>query len=286
MQRALVVLFLCGCAGRTAVWEVKAQPSSAASADNAAEQKADALFADRLELNKAESAAAAYGEAVAQAPTATRLIKLSRAYYFLADGHYALLGKKEEMLKTYELGLDAGERALVVACPAFAQAMKDGKKVDEAVQAIDATCVPAVYWYAVNLGKWARAEGMTKILFYKDKIKAYMTRAGELDPGYFHAAPLRYIGTMYAVAPAFAGGDLKKSEEHFHKSLALAPNYLATKVLMAEALMTKKQDRVAFEKLLQEVVAADAAALPDVVPENTVEKKKAAALLAQVDDLF
>lgn len=290
MQRTLFFLFLVGCAGRTAAWESDKQPTSQAtvSVDEATQldQKADALFAERLDLAKAEAAVSAYGEAATKAPTADRLAKLSRAYYFLADGHYSLAGRTDDMLKTYEKGVEAGEQGLMLASPEFAKLMKEGKKVEEAIKVVDKNAVPSIYWYATNLGKWARAEGMTKLLFWKDKIKAYMGRAAELDEVYFYAAPLRYFGTMYAVAPAFAGGDLKKSEDYFNKSISLAPAYLATKVLMAEALMTKKQDRATFEKLLKEVLAADEKALPDVVPENTVEKKKATALLAKVEDLF
>ncbi|MCC6811057.1 MAG: hypothetical protein IT381_26745 [Deltaproteobacteria bacterium] len=292
MKRFPIVLCLlaAACAGRTAAWESDKQPTSQAtvSADEATQldAKAEALFAERLDLGKAEAAVVAYADAAAKAPTADRLAKLSRAYYFVADGHYGIAGRKDDMLKSYEKGLEAGEQGLILACPEFAKMMKDGKKIEEAVKAINEAAVPSVYWYATNLGRWARAEGMTKILFWKDKIKAMMSRLVEINENYFYAAPLRYFGAMYAVAPAFAGGDLKKSEESFNKSLSLAPNYLSTKVLMAEALMTKKQDRASFEKLLKEVLAADSNVLPDVVPENTVEKKKAEALLAKIDDLF
>jgi hypothetical protein len=292
MQRLLVLsaLVLSACAGRTAAWESDKQISSApaVSVDEATqlEQKADALFAERSELAKAEAAAAAYAEVASKSPTADRLAKLSRANYFLADGHYGLLGRKDDMLKHYEKGLEAGEQGLVLASPEFAKLMKEGGKVEDAIKVVDIKAVPSIYWYATNLGRWARAEGMTKLLFYKDKIRAYMTKVVELDPTYFHGAPYRYFGAYYAVAPAFAGGDLKKSEENFNKSLEAAPNYLSTKVLMAEALMTKKQDRATFEKLLKEVVAADPASIPEVAPEQAVEKAKAAKLLTQVDDLF
>jgi tetratricopeptide (TPR) repeat protein len=286
-----MMLLVVACAGRTAAWEQKkTQDGTAATvgADEAGEldKKAETVFNERLALEKAEAAALAYSDAASKAPSADRLAKLSRAYYFLADTHYNLANRKDDMQKTYKKGLEAGEQALVLAAPDFAKMMREGAKVEAAVKVIPKEAVPSIYWYAVNLGKWARLEGMAVILYHKDKIKAYMERAHELDAGYFHAAPPRYFGGMFAVAPAFAGGDLKKSEESFLKSLEMAPNYLATKVLMAELLMTKKQDRATFEKLLKEVIAADEKLIEDVVPENTMEKKKAEALLAKVEDLF
>lgn len=285
----VVSLFIGACAGRTAAWEAE-QPASVAavSAEDATalDKVAEELWAQRLELGKAEEAATAFAQAAAKATTPERLAKLARAYYFLADTHYALADRKDDMMKTYEKGLEAGEQGLVLSSPAFTKAMKEGAKVEEAIKLVDKDSVPAIYWYATNLGKWARAQGLAKLLFYKDKVRAYMERCNELDERYFYGAPPRYFGAMFAIAPSYAGGDLKKSEESFKKSLEIEPNYLATKVLMAENLMTKKQDRAQFEALLKEVQAADVNALPDLVPEQTFEKKKAELLLGKADDLF
>jgi len=124
------------------------------------------------------------------------------------------------------------------------------------------------------------------MLANKDKYRAAMERCLMLDPGYFHGGPDRYFGAFYAVAPSFAGGDLSKSEEHFHRAFAAAPDYLATKVLMAENLAVKRQDRALYERLLQEVLAASDGVMPGLEPETRVEKQKAAELLQQADDKF
>src|SRR5262245_44616226 len=118
-----IMFFSVACAGRTATWEQdKAQTQGTMSESEAAEldKKGDALFAERVAMDKAEAATAAYSEAASKAPTADRLAKLSRAYYFLADGHYNLAGRKDDMLKTYQKGLEAGEQGLVLAAPEFA----------------------------------------------------------------------------------------------------------------------------------------------------------------------
>lgn len=280
------------CAGRTAVWErdqkQAAGPASDASQDELAslETSAASFWAERLQLDKAEAAMKAYAELAKRAPSAERYAQLSRAYYFVADSHYSLANRTEEMLKLYEAGVEAGEQGLVLSSPAFAQKMRDGAKVELAIKLTDKASVPSIYWYAVNLGKWAKAQGLTKMLFYKDKIRAYMTHCVALDETYFYGAPLRYFGTFYAVAPGYAGGDLKKSEESYEKSLKVEPNYLATKVLMAENLAPKKQDRAMFDRLLKEVGAADVNVIADLIPEQTQEKKKAEKLATQAEDLF
>ena len=44
--------------------------------------------------------------------------------------------------------------------------------------------------------------------------------------------------------------------------------------------------KVLFQKLLDEVIAADPAIDPAIEPENRIEQKKATKLLAKIDELF
>ena len=108
----------------------------------------------------------------------------------------------------------------------------------------------------------------------------------ECDPNYSYAAPDRYWGAYYAIAPSFAGGDLDKSEKHFKKSILAAPGYLATKVLYAQYYATKRQDSALFETLLNEVISADATAIPELTPENKAEQAKARKLLETKANYF
>lgn len=286
-----------GCAGaRKESWEKQPPPKTVAAQDldDAAKQqlaenqaKLDDAWANRGEQPRLEEAIATLQELIKVQPTAERYTHLSRAYFFLAESAYSLdESMKAKMQETYDLGTKAGGEAVRYASPEFADAVANGSSWEDAVTKVGPDAVPALYWYASNLGKWARAEGFTTILANRDRIKSTMTKCLELDPDYFYGAPHRYFGAYYAIAPAFAGGDMTKSENHFKQSLARAPNYLATKVLMADAWATKKGDRARFESLLKDVLAADVNVLPDIVPEQTLEKKKAEALLKKVDDLF
>src|SRR5690606_6905038 len=101
-------------------------------------------------------------------------------------------------------------------------------KYHEAIGIVGIEGLPAMYWYATALGKWARASGFGVLVGQKDNIKATMTRALELDEAYYHGGPHRYFGAFYAIAPGFAGGDDAKSKTHFEKSLEIAPYFLGT----------------------------------------------------------
>ena len=216
------------------------------------------------------------------------LVKLSRAYYLLADGHLSFEGEavQERFLETHDLGRRAADKALVALSPEFARRVRAGTRIEDAVSVLDRSAVPALYWRSTNLGKWAYAQGFTTVLSYKDEIRAVMQFCLEKEENYFYAGPHRYFGAFYAIAPPFAGGDLEQSLVHFQRAIEAHPNYFATRVLYAQHYAVKRQDRRLYEEQLNLVIAGNPAADPDVEPENRVEQKKARQLLAEADDKF
>lgn len=285
---ALALLMPLGCAGRKAVWKDGdgEQGGAAAGSETAALiAKGDESWAKRTDPAAIRAAVAEWEKAAVAEPKNLELtVRLTRGYYFLADGY--LRGNEKEYLEVMDKAVKWGEKAMVAASPEFEAKMRDGGKIPEAVKLVPKAGVPAMYWYASALGKWAKMKGFAVLLGQKDNVKATMDRCLELDPNFFYGGPHRYFGAFYAVAPAFAGGDLEKSKVHFNKSLEIAPTYVGTKVLWAAELSTKQQDEETFEKLLNEVLAAPDDAIPELTPEIIVEKGKARDLLAEQDDLF
>ena len=222
--------------------------------------------------------------ATVDANTAKLLANITHGYYFLADAY--LRADEDAYLSTMDKGVWWGERALAAASPEFKEKMANKGKFYEAIALIEKPAMEAAYWYAASLGKWAKRKSFAVLLGQKDNIKATMERVLALDPQFYHGAAHRYFGAFYSIAPGFAGGDLKKSAEHFDKSLAIADYYLGTKVLMAEHLSTKEDDEEKFKKLLQEVLDADPNAIPELQPEAVVEQQKAKELLANIDEFF
>jgi len=212
-------------------------------------------------------------------------VKISRAYYFLSDGHLRF-SDETQMADTYQQGIRAAERALRALSPEFAEAMSAGQPVEGALGSLEENAVGALYWRATNLGKWARLDGFATVLGYKDEIRAIMTRCMELDRYYFFAGPDRYFGAFFAIAPSYAGGDLDRSRQHFDESIRRQPNYFGTHVLYAEELAVKLQDRDLYMEHLNFVINGDPESLPEAAAENRVEQRKARAALERVDELF
>lgn len=278
-----------GCATTyNAKWDEK--PATAAPAQDDATSslvsEGDAAWATRGDQAKLTEALTKWEAAFQKAPTAELAAKLSRGHYLLGDGFLALENNLEGRDAEYQKGLDWATTSLKLAAPDFAKAMTEGKKHTEAITLAGKDAVPAMYWYATNLGKWAASKGFATRLRYKDDIKATMEHVKSLDEGFFYAAPWRYFGSFEAVTAGLAGGSLEKSEENYKKAVELAPNYLGSKVLWAEYLCTKKNDRATYEKLLKEVLAADPTVDPAIEPENRIEQKKATKMLAEIDEKF
>lgn len=296
MKRFLIVAALgavlsaCG-AGRKAQWEgpKPGAGSAAAESPDALVAAGDTAWAERGDKAQLEAAIAAWEKATTLAPDDWKThTKLSRAYYFLADSHLRKEAEgSETQLTTYEKGTAAGERAMAAVSPKFKEEVtKDDGTVESAVKHVPADGIEAIYWYASNLGKWSHYKGLGAKLGNKDKIKAAMTRAMELDEKYFYAGPHRYFGAFYAIAPSFAGGDMAKSEKEFKKAIEMAPNYVGTKVLYAAEYAKKKKDRALFDKLISEVLATPDDVVPELIPETKNEKEKAKAYQANADKLF
>tara|TARA_Y100001934_G_C12342083_1_gene770732 strand:- start:614 stop:1492 length:879 start_codon:yes stop_codon:yes gene_type:complete len=284
------LLFIIACGpGRQAAWEKEGSAKMAEGGEGNVEElatQAEEAWSKRADKAELEKAIGLWEQIVAIDPNFSAYTSLTRAYYLLGDGYIRFEDNNELLIATFEKGVEAGEKAMLASSNDFESRVKAGEKVEHAVESIPSDGIPAMYWYAANVGKFAVAKGFTTVLFYKDRIVAIMQRVLDLDENYFYAAPHRYFGAFYAKAPAFAGGDMAKSKEHFDKAVALAPTYFGTKVLYAEYYGVKAEDEELFDKMLNEVTEGDPNVIPELSVEQALEQKKAQALLAKKIDIF
>lgn len=289
---APILLHLAACAAaRTAGWDTPAMTGKEAGAEVASKaevnkKKAEAILLWKKRINQVdlEKSLKLFEEVAKQSPDdAEVLVYLCRGHYFLADGHLTDTAMKKA---TWEVGIAWGERALASNLDFRKHVTTGGKKVEEALDSLTVEQVPALYWTASNLGKWARLSGLPTLLGNKNRIRLMIERVEKLQPDFFHGAAPRYWGAYYAVAPSFAGGSLTKSEENFNRSLKMANNYFGTHVLIADTLAPKKDDKAMFKKHLEFVINGKPEVLPDIVPEQIVEQRKAKKMLEKMAEYF
>lgn len=295
--RAIVFVLaaaVAGCGGRDYGWEEGAAKEKPAGAPTADQQKRTAQAAD-LERTALATWERRDEPPQLQATIETlkkvldakggsdyaTLVWLSRAQYLLGE----LSGDTDKKLEAYEAGMKYGDLALNTI-PAFRERFEKKKEIEDAVEVVGKDHIDAIYWDAVNTGKWARTKGATKILFMKEKVKKMIDRCLALDETWFFGAPHRYLGAYYAGLPAFSGRDLDKSRKHFDRAKAIEPNYLATRTLMAEYLARGLNDRKMYKTELEHVMKTAPEVLPKVTPEQRIEKAKAKTMLEEIDDHF
>ncbi len=272
-----------GCGGDRKTQYVKSSGDQAVTPEQQLLLDAEAAWAQRGDKAQLEVALAKWEEYVGLDPNNGQILgMLARGYYLLGNGH---LTDEAEMLEAFDTGAAFGERGMATN-DAFRACVEGGAKDYKCLEHMTKDDIAQTYWVYATVGKWSATKGFTYIVKNKSKLKAIADWVQATDANYFYGAGDRLLGTYYAKAPAAFGGDLELSKQHFDASLAIAPDYLGTKVLMAQYYATKMQDKELFQRLCEEVLAADPASLPDLVPEQKLEQGNAQRLLDQIDDLF
>jgi hypothetical protein len=227
--------------------------------------------------------------------------RLARGYFFQADSVFAFQASGGTYPYSGRGGIDAAAagrykaahrrgyvaalRGLAARSPEFEQRLQAGINMERAILVIGKDAAGLVYWYVANLGRWARADGVSALLRSRKAILASLYHLRRIDPRYCDAGADRLLGVYFAAAPSLVGGDLEASRTHFDAALRGGPSYLANAVLAAEFLDRKARDRASFEARLRGVLAQPNAA-PELGPENDVERRKARALLQRADAWF
>jgi len=158
----------------------------------------------------------------------------------------------------------------------------------EGLRALGKKDVPYLFWSATCWANWISLnldsmEAMAEL----PRVEEMMKRVIELDEGFYYGGPHLFMGIWFASRPKIAGGDLKKSQEHFLKAMDLGQGkFLMAYVYYANYYARKMEDKDLFTSTLQKVLETPVETSPDLVLLNTVAKKQAKELLSHVGEYF
>lgn len=281
----------CASAGRTPAWESDPLAGAIAATSTASSPRtAEALQAfvardDKVQLLRA---IALFSRAIEEEPADVQaLTGLARAYDFLAEAFLAIEEAPLEVrLETHQKSLDYAERGMLAADPVFASKMRSGVSFEDAVRDLRAPAVGPAFWYAMAGYRFARAKGLRARLYYQDRLLAVIERVQELAPEYYFGGPDRFLGLYYLGLSLEGRRDVGRSEQHFNRSLAAAPEFLLTRVAEADTLAIVRDDEGQYRQLLEAVLAGAVGADPELAPENRTAKRLAERMLAQIQERF
>jgi len=119
------------------------------------------------------------------------------------------------------------------------------------------------------------------------KAIALIKRSYALDKTYYNGVAAMTLGLINASQGKAMGGDPEASKRYFEEAIAQTHgNFLLARVMQARFYAVVVQDRPLFEKLLHDVLATPADAMPSQRLPNELAHRRAARYLKQAEDLF
>lgn len=164
------------------------------------------------------------------------------------------------------------------------------KKVKAQLGDMDEEDVPGLFWTAYGWGSAANlAQSNTDMVAALPIVDAIMKRVVELDADFFYSGAPLFFGVYYGSRPPMFGGNPDLAKKYFEQAMKQD----GEKNLMIPALYARfyatapgVQDRELFERLLNEVLEADAEKYPKLRLNNEVAKRRAEFWMENVDELF
>jgi hypothetical protein len=173
------------------------------------------------------------------------------------------------------------ERALAVRNGKLSERAGKNAPPHELFALAEPADAPAVVAYAESLFAWADRAGTPTLMREQDRIRAAAQRAFALDRSLGHGAAERVLGALECSLPNGVGADLERAREHFEGALADSPGYLPSRVEYAQRWAARMRDERVYRRLLDEVLAANADALPDAIAENRQAQADAKKLIGR-----
>jgi hypothetical protein len=147
--------------------------------------------------------------------------------------------------------------------------------------------VPVLHAYAMGWLLWLQAHSDDwEALADLPKIEQLLERLVSLHETFEGGSSHLFLGILRSLRPPSLGGDPEQGRYHFERALELSGGHdLSIKVEFARYYARMTYDRDLHDRLLQEVLAAEAT-VPGLTLRNTVAQRHARALLVSADEHF
>ena len=148
--------------------------------------------------------------------------------------------------------------------------------------------IPELYWFSLS---WAAAIASDKsdmdLLADLNLIDPIMRRCLELDESYDHGALHEFMISYQGGRSQLQGGGASLAREHFARAVELSGTIrVGSLVSLAESVSVGEQNRIEFERLLEQALEFNVDTHRQTRLANLVAQKRARLLLARSDSLF
>jgi predicted anti-sigma-YlaC factor YlaD len=195
---------------------------------------------------------------------------------------------RDRARKLFLRARDYGLRGLDVQYPGIAARLRGARDLDPALAQVKKEDAALLYWTAAA---WAMAisDGKSDMALVAELPApvAMMRRGLALDEPFDQGAFHEFFVTYEGGRSAADGGGPDVARQHLERALQLSGGKkLGVQVSFAETVLVGRQDRAAFERALNTVLAFDVDSAPSHRLANILAQRRARALLDHADDLF
>lgn len=209
------------------------------------------------------------------------MLRLARAYHLRGE---FLRKETPERLADWEMGMNWAEKALTLNPEYRSKVINLKLPPESAMESLTLPQVEALYWYAVNLGKWSALHGAGSIQKNRNRVKKIIDFIAKVSPDMNYGAVYRYYGAYFALQPGYDRSDLEYSRESFETAIRKFPDYFANHTLYAQVYAAKMKDTDLYKQQLRWVVKARPDTVHDFYSEQLLEQKRAAEQLQNLRD--
>lgn len=205
-------------------------------------------------------------------------------------GAYAALfvEEPERAARLADKSAEYAERALCLDLPAVcAVRAAQYQQFVPALETVTEAHLPALFTYASAVaGQIQARRGEWSAVADLPKAEAMMERVVALDEGFEGGQAHLYLGIMRTQLPPSLGGRPELGKRHFQRAIELSGGRnLVAKVELAERYARMVFDRELHDRLLREVLEAEAAE-PGMTLSNTLAQRRAKRLLDSSNEYF
>ena len=161
------------------------------------------------------------------------------------------------------------------------------EELERRAAAMAAADVPAAYALATAWAGWIQAHADDwNAVADLGRVKPLMERVVALDEQHDNGGPRLYMGVFETLLPEALGGKPELGRAHFERAIDITNGrHLLVKVFFAESYARLVFNRELHDRLLGEVLAADAEQ-EGLTLMNTIAKEQARELLQSADEYF
>lgn len=285
---ACAVLLLSGCMTWSPGWKSKPiqSPAEIDGATPLSRADADTRFAQARDATAVREAIAGYAAALERNPQDAELLDN------LADAHilYGAAWARDpgEKADWYRAGIRYAERSMATN-ERFRQKVAEGAKIGEAATELGPQQVRTMLLWVTGVSYYFKeCLGVRQVLHFRWMLRTreLMEHMLALDPDFGGGAVLFSLGIYHLALPPGVGRDLDRSREFLARAVAVSPTSLLTRWGRAKYFHVMTNDREAFRRDLEWVIAQSPEAPDNSLPWNLYFQRDARETLAQIDRLF